>query len=237
MYTRLFTALFALTILCCGYGCSDSTSGSPQVQIYTEIASSDVRLVKDTRSSSILVGSSNADSLHITRVRLLISRIQMHRQNEDENTGNRNVKTGPLVLSIIAGAAQASLTGDIPEGNYDQIKFELHKLSSSEAEQYRNDPALTDFVTDDRYSVIIDGTVYKNGKGTSFMYKGDPTANLSLSLGGSVNVTSGTVAGVLLRFDAAQALKAGGSPLDPNDPSNRSTIDNAIRAAIRALKK
>lgn len=96
---------------------------------------------------------------------------------------------------------------------------------------------LADFVTGDRYSVIIDGVAYKGGTTSPYSYRSNITANLQFKFQPAVDVASGRNVIIVLKIDPIAVFKKGGNILDPCDEANESEIDNAIKSAIKALKK
>lgn len=229
---RAMLALGAAALLWAG--CSDNPAGDDQatVQMQSGLTSSMV-----TPGAGKLAGGSEADSLRITRVRILISRMKLHRDKEDTVSGDRDVKVGPFLLTIDASGAKVFTTAAVPAGTYDKVKFAFHRFSSSEIGTYLNDSAFGAFVTGERYSFLVDGQVYVNGAPVDFTYRSDATANLTLPLDVPAQLDAGGGATLLLQLDPRIAFKDGTLVLDPRDPRNQSKIDNNIVRAIKALKK
>lgn len=220
-------------------GCSDDpASGNEQatVQMQAELTSAKVNsTIKKDQLGSLL--GAEVDSMKISRVRVLISELKLHRDKEDTVAGDKTVKVGPMIITFDSTGTRTFATGTIPTGDYDKIKFEFHRLSSSEVPTYLADTNFADFVTDDRWTVLIDGTVWVGGTAFPFAYRSDMTANLSLKFDPFLPLTSGATVVIVVQIDPMSVFKDSGAILDPRDGKNESKIDNAIRSTIKALKK
>jgi hypothetical protein len=185
----------------------------------------------------VAVSGTEADSLKISRVRILISELKLHRDKEDTVAGDKTVKTGPMLITIDSSGSRTFATGTVPPGTYDKLKFEFHRFSSSEVGQYLSDTNFADFVTDDRYTFLIDGTVYNGGQAFPFTYRSDVTANLSFKFEPSITLDAGGNVIIVVQVDPEAIMKPEGKVLDPRDGSNESKLDKAIKEAIKALKR
>jgi hypothetical protein len=219
--------------------CSDNPTSSDQatVTMQAELAQSGVSKTVAKDPGTVLLSGSQADSLKVSRVRILISELKLHRSNEDTVSGDKKVKIGPMLVTVDSTGTRTFTSGAVPAGSYEKLKFEFHRFSSSEVPQYLNDTIFADFVTDKRYSFIIDGTVYNGGTAFPFTYRSDATANLELKFDPAITLAPGSTAIVVLKIDPIELFKHNGKVLDPRDGSNESEIDNAIKDAIKALKR
>jgi len=178
-----------------------------------------------------------ADSVEITRVRFLLSRVKLHVEGND-TLKDGDIKTGPFVLEFTPGLSRVFTTATIPSGTYEKIKFEIHKFPSSIDQTYLNDPVFTDFVTSERSTVIIEGRVWSGQISipVNFVYKSDITANLETKFPGLITLDAGSTSTIAMIFSPLLAFKAS-SVLDPRDPDNANDIDNYLKSAIKSLKK
>ncbi|MGE3800503.1 MAG: hypothetical protein AB7H80_05740 [Candidatus Kapaibacterium sp.] len=236
--TQISALAFALTIA----ACSESTSpdGSGRVTMQAQLSDNLVAgAMLDDKGVSTL--GKEVDSITVSRVRILITEVKLHDKDGDDNDSNtvydKNVKTGPIVIDATADSVKVFLTEPIPVGSYDKVKFEFHRFSGSEAAQYSGDPVFGDFVQDDRWSVIVEGMSYEGGQATPFTYRSDVTANLSLKFPDQITVADNETVTLIVEVDPIAVFKSGGAVLNPADTSNESKIDNAIKDAIKALKK
>jgi hypothetical protein len=97
----------------------------------------------------VALSGTEADSLKISRVRILISELKLHRDKEDTLAGDKTVKTGPMLITIDSTGSRTFSTGTIPAGSYDKLKFEFHRFNNNEVAQYLSDTTFADFVTND----------------------------------------------------------------------------------------
>ncbi len=241
---RTITGIATLALMMVLAACSDSTGPDAEGRITMQAKLTD-NLVSaamlDDKGESTL--AEEVDSLTVSRVRILITELKLHQNGEpdDDSTGTGNsdevVKTGPIVIDATADTVMVFLSEPIPAGDYDKVKFEFHRFNGSEAPQYAGDPVFGDFVEGDRWSVIIEGESFKDGQGTPFVYRSDITANLSLNFPDKIEIEEDETATVIIEIDPIEVFKSGNGVLDPTDNSNESKIDNAIRSAIKALKK
>lgn len=173
-----------------------------------------------------------ADSVIVSRVRVLVRRIVLHPAGMQDSSSDPVVKSGPFVLMADSTSNRVIASVHLASGSYDKLKFEMHRFSSSEVPMYRNDTTFSDFVSDDRYSVIIDGYVLRKGVMSAFVYRSDVTSNVTLS-STTVEIPSTGMYVAALVFSTASAFRGANGFLDPADPKNESQIDNNIRSAFR----
>ncbi|MCX7736702.1 MAG: hypothetical protein N2319_08300 [Candidatus Kapabacteria bacterium] len=234
---RIFVLTF-FAIIFTVFSCSESTTPSKnaQVTIVSELSTPTVKkILKDIDFD--VITANQVDSIKISRIRILMSRLKLFLDKEDTNQG-REIKAGPFIYEVTASGNMFVLAeASIPVGIYDKIKFEFHRFSSTEAAQFLNHPVFKDFATDDRYSVIIDGVSYKSDTPTNFTYRATTTANLLLKFSPSLNLTEDSKTTISLQIDPNEFFKKSGDIIDPSDPRNANDIDNAIQKSIKALKK
>lgn len=219
------------------YGCSESSSPSnPTVEFYAQLTSSSVRQSMQRSKGTAAAGFSIIDSIKIDRVRILARRLKLH--SSDNDSVGKDIKTDALIFTFTP-TQQWVTSATIPPNTYRWVKFEFHRLSSDEAQRYLQDTTFADFIPPERYSVIIDGKVYAVGDTvpTPFTYRSQVTANAALKFDPPIEVSGGTLLGIVVRFDPQQAFVKGNVVLDPRDPANRSEIEGNIRNALKALKR
>jgi hypothetical protein len=219
-----------------GCASSDAPSDTTTVTITAEtegsVASGAFR--KNTNSPTAGIVS---DSIEVTRVRFLLSRVKLHLEGND-TLKDGNIKVGPFVLEFTPGLSRTFSTITVPSGTYEKIKFEIHKFPSSIDQTYLNDPIFTDFVTGERSTVIIEGRVWSAGSSipVNFVYKSKITANLETKFPGTITFDAGSTPTIAMIFSPVLAFKAS-NVLDPRDPDNANDIDKYLKTAIKALKK
>lgn len=236
--------LLAVTTACCilalaAQSCSDDTTNpATQIEVFAEMTSRSVTSMRSDDSHSIKQTFGDiADSIHISKVRILVKRLKLHRSAEDTVSGDKEVKAGPFLITIDSAGQRSVTNSTIQDGTYDKVKFEIHRFSSSEISTYLNDPIFADFVTGDRYSTIIDLKVYKSGQVFPFSFRSEATSNLSLALNPALTINNSNVGALLLQLQPSLTFRLGADILDPRDPRNKKDIENGLKKAIRALKR
>lgn len=220
--------------------CSESTdpSGDGQVTMQTQFTSSTVTS-SIAKGGDETQGFAEVDSIRVDSVRILLSRIKLHRDDEDtnENVG-KNVKTGPALIVWSRGQVRTAFVAPVPNGKYNKVKLEMHKFSGSEAKTYENDPVFGDFATDkDRVTIIVNGTKWKNGDSASFALTSDRTENLWIKFDPYFEVTGSSNTNIVLDFDPVDVFRIGGRVLDPSDLSVRAALEAKLKLILRLRRK
>lgn len=232
------TACIALGSIAGMIGCSSNTTPSDTATVnFTAETEGTKATLAFSKPSGVLSSGIVADSIEITRVRFLLSAVKLHVEGND-TTKDHEIKTGPFVLEFTPGFSRVFANVTVPAGSYEKVKFEIHKFPSSIDQTYLNDPIFTDFVTNERSTVIIEGRVWSAGISTpsNFVYKSHITANVESKFPGMITLDGGSNVTIAMRFSPMLAFKAS-SVLDPRDPDNAKDIDEYLKAAIKALKK
>jgi hypothetical protein len=138
------------------------------------------------------------------------------------------VRAGPLVIDLSGAQLDGGVTllfdQAVPAGTYDDLKFQIHKLTPGESV---GDP---DFVPLGK-SIILDLTV----DGTPFRFTSDLTAVSESS--GPIVVPDGGTTNVTVTVDPSGWFTgSGGAFLDPRVEANRSQIEQNIRSSIRGFE-
>jgi hypothetical protein len=163
---------------------------------------------------------------------VLVERLVLHPSNANDSADDRSIKAGPFVFLADSSGTRVVASVNLTPGMYDKLKYEVHRFSSSEVPSYQNDPQFADFVSTDRYSIIIDGHLVRSGARKAFQYKSDITSNIELPLASFTVPATGSVSANVV-FSTAKAFLGNGQMLDPTDPKNESAIDNNLKAAFR----
>lgn len=236
--TIFFSAFLAIYGLLFVTGCSSSTStpstnATVNMAAETEGTKATTTFWKKSSPSSGIV----ADSIEVTRIRFLLSSVKLHIEGND-TLNDGEVKSGPFILEFTPGFSRIFSTVIVPAGTYEKIKFEIHKFPSSIDQTYLNDPTFTDFVSNERSTVIIEGRVWSaaNSIPSNFVYKSHITANLEAKFDGQITLGGGSTTTLALLFSPKLAFKFT-NVLDPRDPDNAKDIDQFLKGAIKAIKK
>ncbi|MDB5034020.1 MAG: hypothetical protein JWQ98_1261 [Chlorobi bacterium] len=250
--------MMALAILAGGVlaSCSDSpVDGTSTVQPGPSSTQAAVTMQAELVASGVgdpayrrwtILSGSNVDSLTVSRVRILVSNLKLHRVDDEgfedgghdeQERGEHTLKLGPMMITIDSVGTRQFAVGTIPAGTYDRVKFEVHRLDRGDVSTFLADPVFADFVTDDRYTVLIDGRVFRDGQAFPYTYRSDVTANLEFRQEPLLAFAGGSNATIMVHVDPASIFARKSGILDPRDKSNRNEIDNAIRSAFRAFRR
>ena len=166
----LFTILISVTGF---YSCSDdSVTTTPQTDNFSISSMSSIDSAGDSQNIIIL-----------DTVKILIKDIKLNVSNNNQDS--TNFKVGPFVLFLNLSSGVNNISSAIiPAGNYDKVKFEIHKLNDNEA---LPDPEFAD--ANGRYSVIVKGWY----QGNYFVYKSIKISNTTSHLSQSIYNTTLTL--------------------------------------------
>lgn len=239
MVRILFTAIRYCLFLCVVlnvWSCSDAPNGpttDTEMEFVAELSESSVQgAFTSAKETSPAIQALTA--IQIQKVRILVKELKLRPLNN--SSSEKPVKTSPFVIQYDAGKTTVFATSTVANASYDQVKFEFHRFSASEISTYQNDGVFKDFVVPDRATIIIEGTLTDNGT-IPFTYRSDVTANLALPFSSAITVDGTGKITVLVQFSVSSVFKKGSTLLDPRDTKNRNDIDNALKSAIKALKK
>jgi hypothetical protein len=194
------------------YGCNkDTPVNSTQSNNLSLNVTSSVDSAGDSQSIFIL-----------DTVKILIKDIKLNVANNNEDSCN--YKIGPFVLFLDFSSKISEIsTTVIPEGTYNKIKFEVHKLNDNEAVP---DPEFAD--VNGRYSVVVKGHYL----GNYFVYKSTKSAHQMLQFPKNCPVTSTYYSNITLLVKPYIWFVKNGTYLNPSDPANSNDIDNNIKDNI-----
>ena len=222
--------LAGLLLVACDKSTSPSTTGS--LSFSSRYSSGQAPALSLSKTS----GTTAVDSITITRARLVLKDIKFKSAID-----SMNYKTGPMIIEVnLSSATQTLALQDVPFANYTRVEFDVHRTQPSEisgmsaAEQ----AAFADFLADQVYSIIIEGTVYRTGQSdTSFVYRSKVDAQQKYDLVPAVSVTENAPdANVTLLFSSGSWFSGPSGLVDPTDTNNEGVIDENLKAAIRAFK-
>jgi hypothetical protein len=175
-------------------------------------------------SSMDSVGDSQQDILVLDTVKVLIKDIKLNVANGNQDS--TNFRVGPFVLFLnMSGAVKTITSSFIPAGEYEKIKFEVHKLNSDEVIP---DPEFAD--AGNRYSVIVKGTYL----GERFVFKSDKSAHQLLSFPNTLTipVNADVPLNITMIIKPYIWFIEDGVYLDPREISNSNDIENNIKDNI-----
>jgi len=172
------------------------------------------------------------DAVTITKVRVMMSGLHLH-VSDDAAAGVGTFMANPTVVTFDPNTTHSLGSATVPIGTYTQFIFDLH------APNITTDAALLAANPDFAIglpTIIIDGTMIKNGTPSSFTYKTSMVRNLKPVFTPSPLITiAEQTYSTNLRFDGIIAFAiTTGKPLDPTDASNKAALDDQIAKAFLA---
>lgn len=197
------------------------------------------------------------DSIEITSVRVVLKDVKLegieeeHEDDheEDDKSGmnkiddmdEENFKTGPFVLNLnLTGSLQQVTVSDIPFGTYKEVKFKIHRIKQSDLDSLTSSEQqqFADFIADGGYSIIIEGNKFSNGTATPFTFKSSLNAVMEIEFSPVLIVDSNNPnPNLTLEINSdSWFTSSDGNLLDPDDQSNKSTIENKIKKSVHVYK-
>lgn len=209
---RSFKGIIAILLLIGTFafvsGCTESTTTTP-------FDNADLSSYSTNAITDLL------DSLRLDTVKVYMKDIKL---NVSSSNDSANFKTGPFVLFLNLGSnVNLMTTTQVPEGSYDKIKFEIHKIEDTETPI---DPEFVD--ANGRYSTIVKG--YFNG--SYFVFKSSASAHQKLNFPTSIYMSGTTKTNITLKAEPYKWFYKNGVLLNPNDPANMNDISNNIKNNI-----
>lgn len=213
--------------------CSDDVV-VPEPNFVIESGLTNPILVEARKPSDKINKGETVVGLSVRRVRVLVSRVILHTEADSAGKDDRTVKAGPFIYEADSLGTRVVSSVNVTPGTYDRLKFEIHRFSSSETAAFENDATFKDFVTGDRYSLIIEGYVIRKTGAAPFTFRSSVTSNVKLEYSPALVIGQGAITSSTLKFDVAAAFRDGSDIFDPDDEKNRSEIENGIKEAFRA---
>ncbi len=178
----------------------------------------------------------NGGSIVLDDVKIVVRRVRLEPTAVavgESSAGEDELGIGPFLLDFGktyldsgAGTLVHDFTGDVAPGTYKQIKFEIHKIESSDAAA--NPAAFADM---SGLSVRIQGSYL----GSPFTF----TSSLDEEQEREGTFKVGDGSNIDLNIDPTNWFTDPGNPavtLDPADPANQSKIESNIKASIDSFE-
>ena len=165
------------------------------------------------------------EEFQIQEVKLLMRDIKIKNQAEESEL---QIKTGPMCINLdLTGKVTEFASSEIPEGAYDRVRFEIHKIQDTEA---CPDPEFKEGEeSSKRYSVIVKGML----NGENFTYRSRKSAEQDIKLIENLIVEENEDANLTITVDPYSWFYEGDTFLNPNDSSNDDKIDNNLKDAFK----
>ncbi|HET9137185.1 MAG TPA: hypothetical protein VFO76_11145 [Candidatus Kapabacteria bacterium] len=174
------------------------------------------------------------DSIFVNKARVFLSDLKMHRDQYD-STGSGTLTTGSFVATFNYGQTLIASFVSLPPGTYDRIKFEVHKYNVSIDTILDQTNSIADFITPERNTAIIEGTVYRGGVAYPFIYKSKVTVNTQAQFPQLRTIEVGQSYTIFIDFfPEREFATSDGLVLDPRDPANAVQLDASLKNAFRS---
>jgi hypothetical protein len=136
------------------------------------------------------------------------------------------------------GNEQNIAVSEAPYGSYKRIEFDVHRIEAKTLIGRADSILFADFLKDEKYSVIISGTVRFNGKDTTFIYRSKIDAKQKIDINPPLTISKDTAdVKTTLQISSANWFKSkSGVFLDPNNKNNEGVIDENIKTSIKVKR-
>ena len=187
---------------------------------------------------TINVGS---NTVVITKAQVVVRRLQLEPAGNtacadtDDDAGDsgecEEIKTGPFLVDVpLNGTTSTQVSATVPEGTYHEVKFHIHKPTSTAADQ----TFVTANPTFANTSIRVEGTF----NGAPFVYTSDLTSNVELEFDPPIVIDANNQ-NVTIQVDLSSWFKVNGQVIDPTTANkggaNEVAVANNIRTSLRAF--
>ncbi|CAN5505362.1 hypothetical protein BH10BAC5_BH10BAC5_15860 [soil metagenome] len=163
-------------------------------------------------------------SIILDSIKVLLKDIKL---NVSGQSDTNNFKTGPFMIRLNPNSSINIISSAlIPNGSYDKVQFEIHKLSDGDAV----DTAFS--YNGGKYSIVV----YGKYNGADFIYRSSKSAKQKLNFNPPAVVNSVTKSNITLTVQPYTWFWNGSDYMDPRVTSNDDSIDNNIKSSFKAIK-
>jgi len=243
-----YALALAMPLLLAGCGEGTGVNGGAQISLSFSagagVAGSNFQAAPGLSMSQVASDpiTDGTNVLDLTNVELVFREVELERVEvadcddiEPEPVGCEEFEIGPMVVALpLDGSPLETSVVDIDPGMYDEIEFDIHKLSDDP-----EDAALLALRPDfDDASIRVDGTY----NGVPFTFFSDISEELEFDLVPALvidDVTTST--NITIQFEVAAWFRTlGGSLVDPASANkggaNESLVKDNIKNAIEAFE-
>ncbi|HWP81273.1 MAG TPA: hypothetical protein VNN76_01310 [Bacteroidota bacterium] len=234
LFSIWFVPALLVFLVSCEKSSEPSTTGDLSLSSAYSKAAPPATMVNTLSKSH---GAMAVDSITISRARLVLRDIKFK-----SSVDSLTFKSEPMVLELsLTGAAQSIGVINVRFGTFNRIEFDVHRIEASEITSLpaSEQAKFNDFLVDQRYSIIINGTVYSTGAAPqSFTYRSKIDAKQKIDLVPELVLSEANpVANATMLVSSANWFRSSaGALVDPNDPNNEGIIDENLKASIRVFK-
>ena len=194
-----------------------------------------------SRAAAAPLTDALGNTLDVTRAQVVLREIDLKRTAaacpavDTEDDGCEKFEAGPVLVDLpLDGSTAQQVAVNIPPGTYSEVEFEIHKISSSDAEDAAFRTANPDFAG---ISIKVDGMY----NGQAFTYTTDLDVEQEFDLMPPLVVDSVMATNVTVRIDISQWFQdATGNFVDPASANkggqNESIVNENIKQSIEAFE-
>ena len=235
MKARLISLICAVAVL---GACGDSTGvdgGATRVSLSFSTAAPSQAMFSVAAADTM---SDGQNELILSSVEVVLREVELKRVEvvdcdvEPEPDGCESFETGPMLVSLpLNGATTTAVSIDIDPGTYDEVEFDIHKVSNGDPE---------DAAFRAQHPDLIDTSVRVRGRynGTEFTYVTDLMDEQKYDLVPALVIGDGTTStNITLHLDISSWFAdASGDLVDPASANkgeqNENLVTNNIRNSI-----
>ncbi|MGA2298392.1 MAG: hypothetical protein ABSG15_12675 [FCB group bacterium] len=239
----IITGIILLLIL--SSSCEEESARAPFVFVglYARIENSTVSSA-NLKSNSNHTLTAPYDSLHVDSIKILANHLQFHIDNKYDELYTLDTfifkfgYSSPFIINFNNFTNlfddPNNIGGLLLIGILDNVYFEHYRISTDEINLYKNDTKLSDFTTLDRYTTIIEGTIFKGNDTTHFIYRSTANANIKINIqtdypiSDRINLEPYEHYYGFFTINAKGIFINNGILLDPLDENNRAFIDSKL---------
>jgi hypothetical protein len=238
--TSIFCSMIAL-------GCGDGTGPGTMVTLsFAGGPSGSAVSFAQSSGASLLAGAPLTDSqgneLAITQAQVVMREIELKKVETSDcddavdSDACEEFEIGPILIDLpVDGTPDQVVALDIPAGMYDEIEFEIHKISSDDEEDAAFRTAHPEFAG---LSIRVVGTY----NGQAFVFENDLDVEQEFDLMPPLEVTvDGGSTNITIRVGLADwFVNSGGILVDPatanKGGSNESIVKENIKQSVEAFE-
>jgi hypothetical protein len=239
MNRSLITIALAASLAACSDGAGPGSDATVSLSFATRAPGAAASGFSASLMSDTLVDGTN--TLIITKAEIVLREIELKKQEyEDCNSSMSDddceeFEVGPLLVDLpLNGSVETEITISPPADTYDELEFDIHKVSNDDAEdaQFRADhPHMIG------KSIRVEGTF----NGSAFVYETDLDVEQEFDLFPPITVTETTAAvNVTVLLDLNQWFRNGTNLVNPQTGNkggaNEGLIKENIKQSVEAFE-
>lgn len=236
---RTIFSLFAVAFLA---ACGGSTGPGSQVSLSFSGGASVSSPNLELFSAAPPLSDNAGNTLTITKAEIVLRRIKLRRQEvvncdvDPEPAGCEDFVVGSQLISLPTdGSVKKQITIEIDPGTYNEIEFEVHKVSNDDPEDAAFRSAHPNHVG---LSILVEGNFNDGSATTTFTYTTDLNEKQEIVLTGAdvlVITDNGASDNVTIVLDLNEWFRdAQGNLIDPESANKGGDNENLVKDNIKA---